>query len=411
MKFIYLCGPTVYDKVHIGNMRPIVTFDIFIRAMKKLGENVTLIHNITDIDDKIIAKSQETMKSEEEISKTYYSFYKDMLSKYNVNTIIEMPTVTENMSLIIKSIQDLIKKKKAYVAGSVYFDVKSIDSYGSLSNNKISDTKNELKDANKKNQEDFVIWKLKDNNLSWDSPWGKGRPGWHTECLSFIETFGQGKVDIHGGGIDLKFPHHENENAQFIALYNREIANKWIHVGLINFKGQKMSKSENNFLYADDFLNIESQHNNADIFRLMILNSNYKSNIEFTNSLYEATSQKLNSIVKIFNILSVEDNFVFSNLLNIKNILELVKKLNFSAAMKEINKKIKIFNETKNIKEGNELISVFKILGFHFTDKLISEHDKKIYKLWKKETELKNWKHSDKLRDQIAHIFGQKQEK
>ncbi|MDK2819486.1 MAG: class I tRNA ligase family protein [Mycoplasmataceae bacterium] len=408
MKFIYLCGPTVYDKVHIGNMRPIVTFDIFIRAMKKLGENVTLIHNITDIDDKIIVKSQETMTSEAEISNTYYSFYKDMLSQYNVNTIIDMPRVTENMDLIIKSIKDLIKKKKAYVSGSVYFDIKSIPSYGSLSKNKISHVKNELKDINKRNPEDFVIWKLKDSGLSWDSPWGKGRPGWHTECFSFIENFGQGKVNIHGGGIDLKFPHHENENAQFISLYDDEITNKWIHIGLINFKGQKMSKSENNFLYADDFLNIQSSHHNSDIFRLMILNSHYKNTIEFTDSIYLDTSKKLNSIVKIFNILSVEDNFVFSNLLNIRDILELVKDLNFSAAMKEINKKIKVFNETKNIKEGNELISIFKVLGFHFTDKLISENDKHIYRLWREQTKLKNWKRSDELRNQIAHIFGQK---
>jgi cysteinyl-tRNA synthetase len=160
MKFIYLCGPTVYDKVHIGNMRPIVTFDLFIRAMRHLGDNITLIHNITDIDDKIIAKSQELKISEEEVSETYFAFYKQMLSKFNINSIIEMPKVVENIDTIIGTIKQLEASDKVYLSGkSLYFDVKSIKSYGSLSNKKLDDYVNIDKNVQdqKRNPEDFVV--------------------------------------------------------------------------------------------------------------------------------------------------------------------------------------------------------------------------------------------------------------
>lgn len=409
MKFIYLCGPTVYDKVHIGNMRPIVTFDLFIRATKHLGENITLIHNITDIDDKIITKSQELNLSEEEVSEKYFLFYKKMLSEFNINTIIEMPKVVDNIDIIIKSIEKLIQKNKAYVSCSVYFDTKSIDEYGSVSNRKTNDNNfSETHNPEKKNQEDFVLWKLKSDGVVWDSPWGKGRPGWHTECFSFIDVFGQGKISIHGGGIDLKFPHHENENSQFIGLHDRSITESWIHIGIMNFNGQKMSKSEKNILYADDFLAKDSFLNNSDVFRLILLNSNYKNVIEFTDDLYFKTKNKLKTIINIYNILCVEDNLVFAKLEDIQDVLKLVSDLNFSAAMKEINQKIKAFNENKTLKIGNEIISIFRVLGFSFTNNVILEADKEIYWLWKKESKNKNWKRSDELRNKISHILGQK---
>lgn len=410
MKFIYLCGPTVYDKVHIGNMRPIVTFDLFIRAMKHLGENVTLIHNITDIDDKIIEKSKELKISEKEVSDRYFSFYKDMLWKFNVNTIVDMPTVTGNMDVIIESILKLENEKKVYISGnSVYFDTKSIEKYGTISNKKFDDFLNlEKNHDEKKNIEDFVVWKSKTNGVTWDSPWGKGRPGWHTECFAFIEVFGQAKLDIHGGGIDLKFPHHENENAQFLGLHNREITKKWIHLGIVNLNGQKMSKSEKNILYADTFLERGKNLNNSDVFRLILLTSNYKNTIEFTDQLYQDNLKKLNSIIKIYNSMVIEDNYIFSKLEEIEHVLKNVEKLNFSAAMKDINEMIKIFNENRIIKIGNNLISIFKILGFKFTEKIISEKDKEIYEMWKNEKRLKNWERADELRERLSHILGQK---
>ncbi len=410
MKFIYLCGPTVYDKVHIGNMRPIVTFDLIVRSMKQLGESTTLIHNITDIDDKIIAKSKELKISEKEVSDKYFSFYKEMLLKFNINTIVEIPNVVDNIDIIIESIEKLMSKKKVYVSGnSVYFDTKSIDSYGIISNKK-QDNFSNLDNSNleKRNPEDFVVWKSKTDGVTWDSPWGKGRPGWHTECFAFIDVYGQGQVEIHGGGIDLKFPHHENENAQFVGLKDQSITKKWIHIGIMNLNGQKMSKSEKNILYADDFLTKDNFEYNADVFRLILLNSNYKNTIEFTNILYYDNLKKLNSIIKIFNLVSITDNYVFSKLEDIKDIFKNIEDLNFSSAMKIINEKIKTFNENKNMKVGNELISVFKILGFQFTNKIISEEQKNIYQMWKKEVELKNWEASDKLRKKISNILGKK---
>ncbi len=411
MKFIYLCGPTVYDKVHIGNMRPIVTFDLFIRAMRHLGENITLIHNITDIDDKIIAKSKELKISEEEVSDKYFNFYKDMLSNFNVNSIIEMPKVVENMETIIGTIKQLEASGKVYLSGgSLYFDIKSIDSYGSLSNQKSDNHINGEKNLSdqKRNPEDFVVWKSKTEGVVWDSPWGKGRPGWHTECMSFIDFFGQGKIDIHGGGIDLKFPHHENEDAQFVGLHERPITKEWVHIGIMNLNGQKMSKSEKNILYADDFLVKDNNHNNSDIFRMILLNSNHKNTIEFTDQLYQDNFKKLSSVINIFNLLSVQDNFVFSKLEDIESVLNNIQNLNFSAAMKEINEKIKLFNETKAIKIGNSLISIFQVLGFRFTENIISEEEKNIYQMWKTESALKNWERSDELRNQISHILGKK---
>ena len=409
MKFIYLCGPTVYDKVHIGNMRPIVTFDLFIRATKHLGENVTLIHNITDIDDKIIEKSKELGISEKKVSENYFNFYKEMLLKFNINTISKMPKVIDNMDLIINSIKRLIEKDKAYISGSVYFDTKSIDSYGLLSNRKSDEFKISKKNnEQKRNPKDFVLWKIKSDGVTWKSPWGQGRPGWHTECFAFIDEFGRGELAIHGGGIDLKFPHHENENAQFVGLHNSPICEQWIHLGIVNLNGQKMSKSEKNILYADDFLNKNNCNNNADIFRLMLLTSNYKNTIEFSEELYLENSKKLNTIIKIYNVILAEDNYTFSKLDNIKDMLKSISELKFSSAMKEINKKIKIYNETKNLIIGNEIISIFKVLGFQFTDKVISEEDKNNYQLWKNETKLKNWERSDKLRNKILHILGQK---
>lgn len=409
MKFIYLCGPTVYDRVHIGNMRPITTFDLFIRATKHLGENITLIHNITDIDDKIIVKSQELNITEKEVSEKYFSFYKEMLSEFNINTIIDMPKVVDNIDIIITHIEKLIKKGKAYISGSVYFDTKSIDSYGSISNRKTNNFNFEAKNnSEKRNPEDFVLWKVKSDGVTWKSPWGNGRPGWHTECFAFIEEFGQSKLSIHGGGIDLKFPHHENENAQFIGIHNRPITEAWIHIGIINFNGQKMSKSEKNILYADDFINKNDSPNNSDIFRLMLLSSNYKNTIEFNDDLYAENLKKLTSIINIYNILAIEDNLVFSKLIDIQETLEYVSDLNFSKAMKLINKNIKSFNETKNLKTGNEIVSIFKILGFKFTENTISEKDKNTYWLWKKELKLKNWEQSDKYRNEIAHILGKK---
>ncbi|MGL5204958.1 MAG: class I tRNA ligase family protein [Metamycoplasmataceae bacterium] len=408
MKFIYLCGPTVYDKVHMGNMRPIITFDLFIRAMKHLGTNVTLIHNITDIDDKIIEKSKELKVSEKEVSDKYFSFYKEMLKKFNINTIIDMPTVTENIDIIIDSIKKLEKENKVYVSdNSVYFDVKSIKTYGSISNKKFDEFVNIEKNIGKKrNIEDFVVWKSKTEGLTWDSPWGKGRPGWHTECFAFADIFGQAKIDIHGGGIDLKFPHHENENAQFVGLHDREITKEWIHLGIVNLNGQKMSKSEKNILYADDFLSKNNYQYNADIFRLILLNSNYKNTIEFTEQLYNDNYKKLNSLIKIYNLLLIEDNYIFSQLSDIKYVLDNIGLLNFSNAMKDINEMIKLFNEKKTIKIGNYLISIFKILGFQFTEKIISEKDKMIYQMWKEEKSSKNWVKADELRNMLSHILG-----
>ncbi|MCK5945919.1 MAG: class I tRNA ligase family protein, partial [Mycoplasmataceae bacterium] len=255
MKNIYVCGPTVYSKAHIGNLRPIITFDIFIRSLEALGNKVNLIHNITDIDDKIITAAAKEKTTEVEISSKYKKYYLDILERSNVNIPENMPGVVENMESIVEYIAKLVELGNAYEAnGSVYFDITSVEGYGKLSNRDIN--KNiDKENKEKKHQADFAIWKATKEGVKYDSPWGKGRPGWHTECAVFINEIVKGEsLDIHGGGIDLLFPHHENENIQYEAVNKKEIAKEWRHIGKLNIDGEKMSKSIGNIMDASEFM-------------------------------------------------------------------------------------------------------------------------------------------------------------
>lgn len=248
---MYVCGPTVYNDPHIGNARPIVVFDTLKKTFEALDYEVTYVSNYTDVDDKIIKKASEEKVRETEITDRYIQAYQAVRHALHADDPQVSPRVTETMDHIIAYIQELIDQKAAYqVGGDVYFRVSHVSEYGQLSNQKIEDLLVGARiDQNdqKENPLDFTLWKATDQGVKWDSPWSKGRPGWHTECVVMIkDVFQKPHIDIHGGGLDLKFPHHENELAQCQAHDHEHLANYWLHNGMINVDGAKMAKSVGN---------------------------------------------------------------------------------------------------------------------------------------------------------------------
>lgn len=399
-KYIYLCGPTVYNKVHIGNMRPIVTFDLILRGLKKINSNIKLIHNITDIDDKIINRAKEENETEENIAQKYTNFYFDMLKEFNIETIDYMPKVSEKISIIEAFINDLIKKNYVYQSNnSYYFKTSKLKEYGEVSNNTLDNLKSENDNVDKKDPFDFALWKNKVEGKTWNTSLGIGRPGWHTECAAFIyEKTKNESLLIHGGGIDLKFPHHENENAQFRALTNLPICEEWLHVGIINYKNQKMSKSLGNIILADDFLNkYNDQTNAADLFRLLILSSSSKSIIEISDELINSLIKKNNQIEKIINYILLNE-IKIKSALNDQEIIKELAEAKFSNIYTKLNELIKKFNSTKDVEVAIDIFKLSQFLGFNSSKKEIDKKYIDIYKKWNKSLQNKDFDQADELR-------------
>ena len=295
---MYVCGPTVYDNPHIGNARPLVIFDILFKVLKcKFGTKaINYVRNITDIDDKIIKASLEKKISISELTNKITKIFHDDCNYLNCEVPSHEPKATENISLMIEMISKLIKNNNAYESNQhVYFDVNKFKDYGKLSNKNldelISGARVEVSE-NKKNPVDFVLWKpSSENEPSWDSPWGKGRPGWHLECSVMSKKFLGDKFDIHGGGIDLIFPHHENEIAQSrCANENETFANYWVHNGFITISSEKMSKSQGNVLTIDDLKNKV----NGQVIRLALISAHYKQPLDWNEKLLSESEKTIN---------------------------------------------------------------------------------------------------------------------
>ena len=395
MKNIYLCGPTVYDSPHIGNMRPIIVFDIFLRSLKALGEDSRLIHNITDIDDKIIEKSIKEKKSEKEISKRYILEYLNLLKIYNIKKPYSMPKVTKNMDKIINFIEKLILKGYAYEQdGSVYFSINKDSLYGKLSNRNIEELF--FKKSDKKYPGDFALWKKTNQGIFFDSPWSKGRPGWHTECAVFIDDELKGEsLDIHGGGIDLIFPHHENEASQYRLFNKKEITKKWVHIGQLSINGKKMSKSLNNSFLAIDFAN----KIDPDVLRMLFLTTSPTTPINLKDELIEQLSKQVKKWKNIF----LKAQFLASIKKTNKEFSFYISKWNFSQANKILNKWIKEFNKKGMYSE--EIIFALKSIGFNFAKKTITNEDKQLYKEWKTLISECKYDEADKIR-KILFNYG-----
>ncbi|MBQ6817456.1 MAG: cysteine--tRNA ligase, partial [Bacilli bacterium] len=274
---MYVCGPTVYNHAHIGNARPIVVFDTLRRVFEALNYKVKFVSNFTDVDDKIINKALEEGVSEKEIAERYIKAYNDVRNSLNIIPIDVTPRVTETMDEIIDFIDKLVKEGNAYeVDGDVFFSVESDKKYGELSHQKLEDldagARVNIGDT-KRNPLDFALWKKTDKGIKWNSPWGEGRPGWHTECVVMIgKEFNGGMIDIHGGGKDLKFPHHENEMAQSECVNHHHLANYWIHNGMLETKGGKMSKSLGNTSWAKDVI----KEYGSNLVRWFLLSAKYR---------------------------------------------------------------------------------------------------------------------------------------
>ena len=288
---IYVCGPTVYDNPHIGNARPLVIFDILFKVLKsKYGNSsVNYVRNITDVDDKIIKSSKEKNISIAELTNNIIKGFNEDCNYLNLEEPSQQPKATDHIDLMIEMISSLIKKGFAYEKNNhVYFEVNKFEDYGKLSNKKLEDliagSRVEISE-NKKNVEDFVLWKpSSDDEPFWDSPWGKGRPGWHLECSAMSKKYLGDIFDIHGGGIDLLFPHHENEIAQSRCANNtKTFANYWIHNAFITMSNEKMAKSTGNILKIKDFKeNIDGQ-----VLKLALMSAHYKQPLDWSKKLLD----------------------------------------------------------------------------------------------------------------------------
>ena len=299
---MYVCGPTVYDDPHIGNARPLVIFDILFKILKNNFPKVTYVRNITDIDDKIILSSQKLKITSKELTqKITESFFEDCRF-LNCENPTHQPKATEHIDLMIQMINGLIKKGYAYENNKhVYFEVKKFPDYGKLSNKKLEDliagSRVEISD-NKKNSEDFVLWKpsTKDEPY-WDSPWGPGRPGWHLECSAMSKKYLGLKFDIHGGGRDLIFPHHENEIAQSRCANETDVfSNYWVHNGFITLSNEKMAKSQGNILKISDF----KKTINGQALRLALISTHYKQPLDWNEKLLEESQKTIDKWYKSY---------------------------------------------------------------------------------------------------------------
>jgi cysteinyl-tRNA synthetase len=286
---MYVCGPTVYDDPHIGNARPIVIFDILFKILKSKYSSVTYVRNITDVDDKIIKSSNEKKISISDLTQTVIKSFSEDCKYLNCENPTAQPKATEHIDLMIEMVSELIKKGFAYENNKhVYFEVKKFDDYGQLSNKKLEEliagSRIEVSD-NKKSSEDFVLWKpSSENEPSWDSPWGKGRPGWHLECSAMSKKFLGNEFDIHGGGIDLIFPHHENEIAQSRCANDTKVfANYWLHNAFITMSNEKMAKSQGNILKIKDFRGKIS----GQVLRLALISAHYKQPLDWNDKLLD----------------------------------------------------------------------------------------------------------------------------
>ncbi|MBW6516549.1 MAG: cysteine--tRNA ligase [Candidatus Cloacimonetes bacterium] len=421
---MYVCGPTTYNYFHIGNGRAFLFFDIVRNYFKFLGMKVNYIQNITDIDDKLINQAKAEKLPIEKISNKYIKAFFEDIKALEIKKATQYPRATEYIRKMIDFIEILVKKGNAYhVEGDVFFSVKSIKSYGKLSGKIIDELITGARveeDTKKKHPADFVLWKKnKPGEPKWKSPWGYGRPGWHTECVVMSHDIFQKTFDIHCGGTDLVFPHHENEIAQAEAATGKPLANYWMHNGFINIEGEKMSKSLDNFFTVRDVL----KKYNAETIRHFYLSKHYRSPIDFNVEALQSSKAAVKRLYQPFRDFNTDELKHISKLRVIKEYREEFMRamnddFNTAQAIAIFFDIAKTFNNSKTKDSQRHLLQTLRklgnVLGFfqYLTDKLEKDavvgSSNEIIELLigyreKFKTE-KNWFYADMIRNDLKKL-------
>ena len=415
---MYVCGPTVYNYAHIGNARPMIVFDVLKRLFEAEGYTVTYVSNFTDVDDKIIKKAAEENTTEAVIAQRYIDAYQEVRTLLNTELPDITPRVTETMDQIIDFVNRLVEKGNAYeVDGDVYFSVDSVPSYGEISHQNLehleAGARIETNDQ-KKNPYDFALWKKTDMGIKWQSPWGLGRPGWHTECVVMINDNLGPLIYIHGGGMDLKFPHHENEAAQQEAMNGNALANYWVHNAMVNIDGEKMSKSLGNTMWAKDVV----LRLGTNLTRWLVSSVHYRKELNFSQETIDTAAKELDKVLKPIrqadikaalanvNFTSAYDEEAFRAFLDAMDddmntpnayavIFETVKKLNQSLRQREIN-----FEVTGAYRNAVE--KMLTILGIIVEKPVVTDEDKETFEKWNAAKAIKDFETADIYRNQLA---------
>ena len=416
---MYVCGPTVYNYPHIGNARPIVVFDTLKRTFQALGYKVKMVSNYTDVDDKIIKVAKECGVSEKEITEKFIKAYNDDRLALHAMMPDAAPRVTETMDAIIAFIELLVKKGHAYeIDGDVYFRVNSVESYGKLSNQQIDDLMVGARideNSKKENPLDSTLWKRTDEGIQWNSPWSVGRPGWHTECVVMInkEFHGEHTIDIHGGGMDLKFPHHENEIAQSRAAYETPIANYWIHNGMVNIDGEKMSKSLGNVIWAKDMI----EKIGGNVLRWVFLSAHYRSPLNINEEAIETAKKELQKVqtslkqayVKLA-LADVEITDEAEDTLLTPFMDAMQDDMNTPNAFAALFETVKVLNQTIRQREVDltflqrivkTVETMLDVLGIENNRLILSDEDKELHHKWKAAVKEKDFATADDYRARL----------
>ena len=411
---MYVCGPTVYNYAHIGNARPMIVFDVLKRLLEAEGYTVTYVSNFTDVDDKIINKAIEENTTEQVIARRYIDAYQDVRRQLNTELPDITPRVTETMDKIIEFVEELVKSGHAYEAdGDVYFSVDEAPKYGEISHQQLNmleaGARIETNSA-KRNPYDFALWKKTDKGIQWDSPWGKGRPGWHTECVVMINDNLGNMIDIHGGGMDLRFPHHENECAQQEAIHNNCLANYWVHNAMVNIDGQKMSKSLGNTLWAKDVV----EQLGTNLTRWLVSSVHYRKELNFSDETVETARKELAKVMDPLRTADIQaslqgvtfgedyDEEAYRSFLdqmdddmNTPNaygvIFETIKKLNQLMRTRNID-----FEQVGKLRNAVE--KMLKVLGIEVEKTEVGEEDKQLFIDWNTAKSEKNFEKADEIR-------------
>ena len=410
---MYVCGPTVYNHAHIGNARPMIVFDTLRRLFEAQGYTVKYVSNYTDVDDKIIRRAQQENVAEAVISSRYIEAYQKVRESLNTEPLYAAPKVTETMEEIIRFIDELVQAGYAYEAeGDVYFRVSRIPTYGQFSRQNLDDLQVGARveeNAKKENPLDFALWKKTELGIRWSSPWGLGRPGWHTECVVMIHKELGDKIDIHGGGMDLRFPHHENEIAQSEALTHNAIANYWMHNAMININGEKMSKSLGNVLWAKDVIDKLG----ADLVRWLMLSVHYRGELNFSDETIETARKELDKVRT-----PMKQALVSSQLENItlqgrdeeaihRFIEAMNDDLNTPNGYAQIFETVKKLNQALRQRQKDwdgigaqigALSAMLRILGIRIPQVQLSDADRELFVRWNQAKAQKNFAEADQLR-------------